>query len=288
MSFCDYHYKEECPFLFFNMKVDEDDEEDEETVDKLILEFKNMIEDQMNLMNTSFAFIFMADLVLMWNIDKAKIKIERANKFLLVRYYKLYKKHKNIMYNNCGYDQYLTDRHKKYVNYDDGGWRRKHLHRCLLTQLVRAIATDKRMTKLMLLEILLYHERCLNSFVNRDWYKEKWLHRKKKHPEINIDEEADCEKNADIVNRDRISKVLNVIRVANSFDEYVYHALYKFMMDRSVYWYCGSRPLFLNQLLPVLEKCSLRLPNMKCVSFVSYNLIWREIFGPTTLQLTCN
>ena len=84
----------------------------------------------------------------MENIDKAKIKIERTNKFLLVRYYKLYKEHKNIIYNNCGYDEYLTDRDKKYVNNDHGGWRRKFLHTCLLR-----------------------------------WYKEKWLHRKKKHPQ---------------------------------------------------------------------------------------------------------
>ena len=257
MSFCDYHYKEECPFLFFNMKVDEDDEEDEETVDKLIIEFKSMISDQLDLMSKYFAFKFMADLVLMWIIDEAKVKIERTNKFLLVRYFKLYKEHKNIIYNNCGYDEYLTDHDKKYVNNDHGGWRRKFLHTCLLTQLVRAIATDKRMTKIMLLEILLYHESCLNSFINRDWYKEKWLHRKKKHPEINIDEEADREKNADIVNRDRISKVLNAVHVADSFDECVYHTLCEFMMDKSKYR--GCRRLFLDRLLPVLEKCNLQL-----------------------------
>ena len=256
MSFCDYHYKE-CPFLFFNMKVDEDDEEDEETVDKLILEFKNMITDQINLMNKSFAFIFMANLVRMRDIDEAKVKIERANKFLLVRYYKLYKKHKNIMYNNCGYDEYLKDEDKKYVNNDNGGRQRKLLHMCLLTQLVRAIATDKRMTKIMLLEILLYHESCLNSFINTDRYKEEWLHRKKKRPKINIDEEADHEKNADIVNRDRISKVLNAVHVADSFDECVYHTLCEFMMDKSKYR--GCRRLFLDRLLPVLEKCNLQL-----------------------------
>ena len=180
MSFCDHHYKE-CPFLFFNMKVDGNNEEDEETVDKLILEFKNMIEDQVNSMKKFFAFKFMANLVRMRDIDEAKVKIERTNKFLLVRYYKLYKEHKNMIYNNCGYDEYLTDYDKKYVNYNDYvGQRRKILHTCLLTQLVRAIATDKRMKKIMLLEILLYHERCLNSFINRDWYKEKWLRRKKK------------------------------------------------------------------------------------------------------------
>ena len=247
MSFCcDYHCKE-CPFLFFNIKVKEDDEEDEETVDKLITEFKNMITDHLNIMYKFFAFTFMANLVRMLKIDEAKVKIEHSNKFLLAQYYKLYKEHKNIIY-NCGYDEYLTDEDKKYENYG----RRKFLHTCLLTQLVRTIATDKRMTKLILLEILLYHEWCLNIFIDRDWYKNEWLYRKKKRPEINIDEEADREKKHDIVNRDRISKVLNAVHVADSFDECVYHALCEFMMDKSKYR--GSRRLFFDQLLPVLEK----------------------------------